>query len=65
LIEIDKQWLGYMIQKDDKIFQTEINRCIRSSDEQSAVWAEFKQRVIVIDKAIDQWWPRLRASVLC
>ena len=26
-----------------------------------SVWAEFKQRVI--DKAIDQWWPRLRACV--
>jgi len=26
-----------------------------------SVWAEFKQSVI--DKAIDQWWPRLRACV--
>ena len=26
-----------------------------------SVWAEFKQSII--DKAIDQWWPRLRACV--
>jgi len=56
--------LDKLATKYDKIFQLHLNNVDTTLQKQQrliSVWAEFKQSVI--DKAIDQWRPRLRACV--
>src|SRR6218665_135190 len=45
----------------ERVYQTAIRDIAELKERLIIVWAELKQSVI--DKAIEQWWPRLRACV--